>query len=74
MGQYTGQAFFDAIIAIAGNFFIIILVWRSIGHWARDEYGRLIGLVGVAIVIFAFIYFPAQTRAFFSAIVTTVFG
>ncbi|MFK0009906.1 hypothetical protein ACIQTZ_22915 [Paenarthrobacter sp. NPDC090520] len=47
----------DAILVAAGNIFIIIFIFRSLGAYAKKEYGELITNVLAAVVLVGFIYF-----------------
>ena len=54
--NFTGADFKDWVLIIAGNVFIVILVIRSVGYYAKKEWGELIGHLLVAVVIAGLIY------------------
>lgn len=56
MTNFTGTDLKNWVLILAGNIFIIILVVRAVGYYAKREWGELIGHVLVAILIAGFIY------------------
>lgn len=48
----------DWVLLIAGNVFIIILVVRAIGYYAKREWGELIGHILIAVIVAGFIFTP----------------
>ncbi|MGW2255403.1 hypothetical protein ACWCXH_35285 [Kitasatospora sp. NPDC001660] len=52
----TGADLKAWVLLIAGNVFIVILVVRSIGYYAKREWGELIGHILVAILIAGFVF------------------
>ena len=63
-----GAAAKDWVLLIGGNVFIIILVVRGLAHYAKKEWGELIGFLGASIVVASFVYFPTQTIDFIKQI------
>jgi hypothetical protein len=51
----------DWILAIAGNIFIVILVVRAVGYYAKKEWGELVTHVLMAVIIAGFVYFTDGT-------------
>ncbi|WP_432951306.1 hypothetical protein ACQPXM_41165 (plasmid) [Kribbella sp. CA-253562] len=47
----TGAAFRDWIITVAGIFFSVILVLRSLQYYAAREWGTFFGHIGVSVVV-----------------------
>lgn len=70
----TGTEFKDAVLVIAGNIFIVILVVRAIGCWTKREWGDLIGHLLIAIVIAAMIYATDLFMNVLKAIARMIFG
>ena len=61
--NFIGADFKDWVLIIAGNIFIIILVVRSVGHYAKKEWGELLGHILAAIVVGGLIYANDQSVA-----------
>jgi hypothetical protein len=57
MTPITGESFKDAILVIAGNIFIVIFIFRTVGAYAKKEWGELITNLLAAILIVGFVYF-----------------
>lgn len=73
MFQFTGNEALNWFLAIAGNFFIGLVVYRGLGHYARDEKGALLGHLAVGILIAGFIYFPKETITIFKGLWSLIF-
>lgn len=56
----TGDAFVAWVLGIVGAVFIIILVVRAVGSWAKKEWGELVIHLAAAIFIAGLVYFPNQ--------------
>lgn len=54
--NFTGADFKDWVLIIAGNIFIVILVIRSVGYYARKEWGEFVGHIVGAILVGGLIY------------------
>lgn len=54
---FDGADFKDWVLGIAGNIFIVILVVRSVGYFAKKEWGELVGHLIVAVFLVALIWF-----------------
>jgi len=52
----TGSDLKTAVLVVAGNIFIVILVIRSLGSYAKKEWGELIGQLLIAVVLAGLIY------------------
>lgn len=70
----TGTEFKDWVLAIAGNIFIVILVIRALGHWAKREWGDIIVHIIAAVLIGSFIYATDETLKVIKAIGHVIFG
>ena len=70
----TGAEFKDAVLVVAGNIFIVILVVRAIGCWTKKEWGELIAHLILAIVIGAMIYATDLFLNVIKALARTIFG
>lgn len=53
----TFDAIKNTVLIAAGNIFIIIFVVRSIGAYAKKEWGELVTNILAAIILVGFIYF-----------------
>lgn len=65
MFQFTGDVFTNWLLAILGNVFLLILVYRAVGHYARNEKGELLGHVALGILVAGFVYMPTQVVGIF---------
>lgn len=54
--MFTGAELKDWIIILAGNIFIVILVVRAVSHFAKREWGELLGTILIAIFIGWIVY------------------
>lgn len=54
--MFTGAELKDWVIIVAGNIFIVILVVRAVSHFAKREWGELLGTVLIAIFIGWIVY------------------
>jgi hypothetical protein len=70
----TGIAIKDAVLVLAGNVFIIIFIIRSVGSWAKKEWGELIVNMLAAVVIGGLVYFTADAVEMLKAVWTLVVG
>ena len=52
----TGTALKDGVLILAGNVFIIIFIIRTIGSWAKKEWGELVVSFLAAVVIAGLVY------------------
>lgn len=62
------------VLLIAGNIFIVVLVVRSVGHYAKREWGELLGHVLTGVVVAGIIYSPQTAVDLFKAIWQKVAG
>ncbi|CAM5453338.1 hypothetical protein SALBM311S_05304 [Streptomyces alboniger] len=62
------------VFLIAGNIFLIILVVRAIGHYAKREWGELIGHVITGILVAGFVFATDTTKTMFVEIFNKVAG
>lgn len=54
--MYSGADIKDWVILIAGNVFIVILIFRMISHYAKREWGELLTNFLIAIFIAWIVY------------------
>jgi hypothetical protein len=70
----TGEDFKNWVLIIAGNVFIVILVVRAVGYFAKREWGELIGHILVAVLIAGFIYSTDTMLSLIKGVVHLIFG
>lgn len=70
----TGEGFKDAVLVIAGNVFIVIFIFRTIGAYAKREWGELITNFLAAILIVGFVYFTDSSIAILQGFWTLITG
>lgn len=70
----SGEDLRDWILLVAGNIFIIVLAARSVGHFAKREFGEMIGMCVAAVVVAGFVYFPDESIDFLTDIWQTFLG
>lgn len=70
----TGAELRDWVLLIAGNIFMVILAVRSVGHFAKREWGEFTGMLLAAVVVAGIIWFPTQTIELFRQIWQTLLG
>lgn len=70
----TGEDFKNWVLIIAGNVFIVILVVRAVGYFAKREWGELIGHILVAVLIAGFIYSTDTMLSLIKGVVKLIFG
>ena len=58
---FTGAEFRDWVLILAGNVFIVIFIVRSLGSYAKREWGELIINLLAGILIAGLVYANAQT-------------
>lgn len=69
-----GIAIKDAVLVLAGNVFIIIFIVRTVGAFAKKEWGELVVNVVAAIVIIGFVYFTDSSIEVLKSIWSMIFG
>ncbi|MGI5353548.1 hypothetical protein ACQEU8_36050 [Streptomyces sp. CA-250714] len=62
------------VFLIAGNIFLIVLVVRAIGHYAKREWGDLIGHIIAGVVVAGFVFATDTTKTMFVEIWNKVAG
>lgn len=72
--SYTGQPIADWVLAVAGNIFIIILVYNALQFFAQKAWGAMIALFAGAIVVGAFVWANGPTITFLKWIIGQFFG
>ena len=48
-----------AVLVLAGNLFIALMVLRALGHYAQKQWGELVGFVFASALVGFIVYFPA---------------
>lgn len=51
----------DWVLALAGNAFIILFIVRSVGSYAKKEWGELVVNILAGVLIAGFVYFTDGT-------------
>ena len=69
-----GIAIKDAVLVLAGNVFIIIFIVRTVGAFAKKEWGELVVNVVAAIVIIGFVYFTDSSIEVLKSIWSMILG
>ncbi len=69
-----GAALRDWVLLVAGNIFMLLLAARAVGHFAKREWGEMIGMGVAAVFVAGFVYFPDQSIGFFQDIWQTFLG
>lgn len=69
-----GIAIKDAVLVLAGNIFIIIFIVRTVGAFAKKEWGDLVVNILAAIVIAGFVYFTDSSIEVLKGIWSMLFG
>ncbi|MGW1072740.1 hypothetical protein [Streptomyces sp. NPDC002537] len=62
------------VIMIAGNIFLIVLAVRAIGHYAKREWGELLGHFLAGVVVAGFVFESDVTIQMLKDIWTKVAG
>lgn len=62
--MYDGMDIKDWVITIAGNIFIVILLFRVLAHYAKKEWGELLTNLLVAVFIAWIVYSNESFIAF----------
>ena len=70
----TGIAIRDSILILAGNIFIIIFIVRSVGSYAKKEWGELTLNIVAAVVLVGLIYFNESFIELLRAVWQTIVG
>ncbi|MGA5134479.1 hypothetical protein ACPCTO_32270 [Streptomyces olivoreticuli] len=70
----SGVQLKDWVITVAGNVFLIILIVRGIGHYAKREWGGLITHVMAGVVVAGFVYASDVTKTVLVDVWTKVVG
>lgn len=68
------SAFKDWLIIIAGNIFIVILVFRCIGAYAKRDWGDLVMNLSAAVVIAFLVYANDSAIALLKQLASAAFG
>lgn len=64
----------DWAILVVGNIFIVLLLIRTVGAWAKREYGDLFTNLAIAIVIGFLVYANDSAIALIQQLGRTAFG
>lgn len=51
----------NIVLTVLGTLFIIILVVRIFNHWTKNDWGKLVGEIVLAVIVAMFVYFPDTT-------------
>jgi len=70
----TGVAVKDAVLTLAGNVFIIIFIIRTVGAFAKKEWGELVVNFLAGIIIAGFVYFTDSSVTVLKTIWSLIFG
>ncbi|OEJ20884.1 hypothetical protein [Streptomyces subrutilus] len=70
----TGAELYSWIAIIAGNIFLIVLIVRAVGHYAKREWGELVGHVITGVIVAGFVFATEATKNMFVEIWTKVAG
>ncbi|MEU5418395.1 hypothetical protein ACFY1P_24750 [Streptomyces sp. NPDC001407] len=70
----TGAELQNWVFLVAGNIFLIVLAVRAIGHYAKREWGELLGHFMAGVVVAGFVFASDSTKAMFIAIWNKVSG
>ncbi|ARZ69188.1 MULTISPECIES: hypothetical protein [Streptomyces] len=62
------------VFLIAGNIFLIILAVRAIGHYAKREWGELLGHFLAGVVVAGFVFAPDESKDMLIAVWKKVAG
>ncbi|MET8703659.1 TcpD family membrane protein [Kitasatospora sp. NPDC004723] len=69
-----GSALKTWLLIIIGNFFIILIAARGVGHFMKQQWGELITMIVAGVVVAGFVYFPDTAIALLGDIWTKVSG
>lgn len=70
LGDYTGTAIVDWILALAGNVIIAVLAVGFVSALAKSEWGKMVGLFAGAVIATLFVWFPDTGVGLLKAIVS----
>lgn len=70
----TGAEFKDWVLILAGNIFIVVLVFRSIGAYTKRDWGELITNIVAGIIIAGLIYANDTTMNLLKSIWNLIAG
>lgn len=68
VGVTTGVGLRDWILAVVGTFVIVLAVFRLVGAWMENAYGRMASIFVAAVVVGGFCYFPDQAVRFIQSL------
>ncbi|ALG06375.1 hypothetical protein [Kibdelosporangium phytohabitans] len=64
----TGVSLRDWILAVVGTFVIVLAVFRLVGAWLENAYGRMASIIVAAVVVGGFCFFPNQAITFIKSL------
>lgn len=70
----TGAEFKDWALILVGNLFIVILIVRIVGAYAKREWGELLTNFCAAVIIAALIYMNEQFIGLLKQLASLIFG
>lgn len=70
----TGTDLKDWVLLLAGNIFVVILAVRSVGYFAKREWGEFTGMIIAAVLVAGFVYFPDQAISVLKQVWQTFLG
>ncbi|MEU8580536.1 hypothetical protein [Streptomyces abikoensis] len=70
----TGAELQSWVLLVAGNIFLIVLAVRAIGHYAKREWGELLGHFVAGVVVAGFVFASDTSKAMLIAVWNKVAG
>ncbi|MHA7957164.1 hypothetical protein ACX9I7_05325 [Streptomyces sp. L500] len=70
----TGAELQTWVIMVAGNIFLIVLAVRAVGHYAKREWGELLGHFVAGVVVAGFVFSSGTAKTMLIAIWNKVAG
>jgi hypothetical protein len=70
----NGESIKNAVLILAGNVFIIIFIIRSVGAFAKREWGELVVNFLAGVIIVGLVYFTDSSVQVMKTIWSMIFG
>ena len=61
------------ILAVLGTAFLIVLIVRIFNHWTKNDWGKMVGELVVAVVVAVFVFLPDTALGVIKGIANTLF-
>ncbi|MFF2548369.1 hypothetical protein ACFVUY_38230 [Kitasatospora sp. NPDC058063] len=69
-----GSALSKWLIVVAGNAFLVFLIYRMVGQFSKQNWGGMVTTVAAAVIVVGFVYFTDTSVALLGEVWTKVQG